>query len=102
MHDIVSFTVSLIAIDLKSVLSFYLNLFYFRSWLHFTEDRSITNMATLNIVLFILTAKVKADHLMRISGLIYSQNNFELSVCSNANPLYYYALRVPHKADRWC
>ena len=22
-------------------------------------------------------------------------------VCSNANPLHYYALRVPHKADRW-
>ena len=23
------------------------------------------------------------------------------SVCSNANPLHYYALWVPHKADRW-
>ena len=22
-------------------------------------------------------------------------------VCSNANPLHYYVLRVPHKADRW-
>ena len=23
-------------------------------------------------------------------------------VCSNANPLHYYALWVPHKVDRWC
>ena len=29
---------------------------------------------------------------------IYSQT---LCVCSNANPPHYYALRVPHKADRW-
>ena len=24
-----------------------------------------------------------------------------VNVCSNANPLHYYALRVPRKADRW-
>ena len=24
-----------------------------------------------------------------------------LKVCSNANPLHYYALRVPHKVNRW-
>ena len=33
-------------------------------------------MATLNLVLFALTAKEKTDHLMRISKHIYSQNIF--------------------------
>ena len=25
----------------------------------------------------------------------------EINVCSNGNPLHYYALRVPCKADKW-
>ena len=36
---------------------------------------------------------------IEISGKPTDQKR--LCVCSNANPLQYYALRVPHKADRW-
>ena len=34
---------------------------------------------------------------------VTKMNNLDekLCVCANANPLHYYALRVPPKADRW-
>ena len=31
----------------------------------------------------------------------FNEYNKSVCVCSNANPLHYYAFRVPPKADRW-
>ena len=46
------------------------------------------------------------SYLVNIKIVVFLRNyciypNICLSVCSNANPLHYYALRVPHKMDRW-
>ena len=41
-------------------------------------------------------AKSVLDYLIISPSYIY-----EISVYSNANPLHYYALRVPRKAERW-
>ena len=75
---------------------------------------------TGNLFLEKLGKEIKSSHQMRISKLKAYLDKFGLSdvwlnirnsglitkemcvcVCSNANPLHYYVLRVPRKADRW-
>ena len=43
---------------------------------------------------------VKIVELFYNMGSCGAKRYMSISVCSNANPLHYYALRVPRKADR--
>ena len=46
-------------------------------------------------------SKIEMNNILWEKSLSLILTYKSLCVCSDANPLHYYALRVPRKADKW-
>ena len=67
-------------------------------------DKNLSNHMRLRSVLFPMChVKIHLRTYIQTNYFYFSDEIYLLPICecSNANPLHYYALRVPRKVDRW-